>query len=142
MSIYWPHYPSRLLYVSHAPGDNTLPIAVRLHIYGVVIILNYSQQFTYMLHKLQRPTHQTRITTYANFTTVHVCMSCLNVTSSLKMKRRVTAEITKRLFMSAKRRKTHKSQVLMRPYLIICIAIRASISSKRKLPAFALDSRG
>ena len=50
--------------VSHAPGNNTLPLAVQLHIYGVVIVFNYSQQFTYLLPTLQRPTHTKHVSHY------------------------------------------------------------------------------
>ena len=87
-------------------------------------------------------THKTRILLRTQICThssrLHVKSKCYSITQNDAQSH---DRDQKEVVHVCQRIKTHKSRVLMRPYLIRCIAIRASKSSKRKLAAFALDLR-
>ena len=87
-------------------------------------------------------THKTRILLRTQVCTHSSHLSSPDVTLTLKKTWQSHDRDQRMVVHVCKRCKTHKSRVLIRPYLIRYIAIRASKSSKRKLVAFATNSRG
>ena len=143
MSIYWPHY--HLIYnVKCSRKQHTIIGTCCSTSYlwrsnnTRLLITNLPSTYITTCNK-----HKTRIPLRTQ-----ICTHCswLRVNSKSYIITQNEAQShdrdQKEIVHVCKRRKTHKNWVIMRPYLIRCLAKSAPKISKRKLVAFSLDLSG